>query len=155
MPGAGFYAIGASRIAFGRDGQWYADGERISNPRIARLFSRHLVRRSDGSWAIEMGDERATVEIEDTPWVVTAVEGEPADGFVVVLNDGSRERLDPLTLTIGRDHAFSCRVKGGTERARFLRGPHYALARWAEPGDPPGTFVLDTGGGRHRIPLAG
>ncbi len=151
MPGAGFYAIGASRIVFGRDGYWYADGERITNPRIALLFSRHLLRRADGTWAIEMGDERAPVEIEDTPWVVTQVEGDPTLGFTIALNDRTRERLDPATLTLGSDQAFSCTVKAGAVRARFLRRAHYALARWAEPGDAPGGFVLVVTGCRHRL----
>lgn len=151
MPGAGFYAIGASRIVFGRDGEWYADGERITNPRIALLFSRHLVRRPDGTWAVEMGDERAPVEIEDTPWVVTDVDGDPGCGFQLRLNDQNREPLDLSTLAIEPDHAFSCAVKGGRERARFLRKAHYVFARYVTPACAPGTFMVEAGGRRYDV----
>jgi hypothetical protein len=151
MPGAGFYAIGASHIRFGRDGHWYADGERITNRRIALLFARHLRRRADGTWGVEMGDERAPVDLEDTPWVVTQVEGDPTHGFTVTLNDQTQESLDPATLAVGADQSFSCAVKAGVVRARFLRRAHYALARWAEPGDAPGSFVLTVDGRRHLL----
>ena len=112
MPGAGFYPIGASHITFGRDGSWYADGERITNRRIALLFSRHLVRLADGRYALVMGDEKASVEIEDTPWVVTRVDGHPDHGFRVTLNDETHEPLDPTSLAIEPDNARVWNSKG-------------------------------------------
>jgi hypothetical protein len=150
MPGAGFYAIGASRIVFGRDGRWYADGERITNPRIALLFSRHLVQRDDGTYALVMGDEKATVEVEDTPWAVIRVDGDPAHGFTVTLNDRTTEVLDPESLRVGSDHSFSCRVKGDA-RARFLRPAHNALARHVEPTDGAGGFAIRIRGRRYAL----
>ena len=39
MARAGFYAIESHEIRFGRDGEWYSDGERIANAKIAALFS--------------------------------------------------------------------------------------------------------------------
>lgn len=153
MPGAGFYAIGASRIVFGRDGRWYADGERITNPRIALLFSRHLVQRNDGTYALVMGDEKAAVEVEDTPWTVIRVDGDPARGFTLTLNDRTTETLAPETLHVGADDSFSCRVKGHA-RARFLRPAHNALARYVEPTGAAGGFAISIGG-RHYTLLAG
>lgn len=149
MPGAGFYAIGSSHIAFRRDGHWYADGERITNPRIALLFSRHLVQHPDGSYALVMGDERATVEVEDTPWTVVQVDGDSQAGFTVTLNDQTREPLDPGSLAIGADSAFSCSVKGGTARARFLRAAHYTLARHTESSPESGGYVITIVGRRY------
>jgi hypothetical protein len=153
MPGAGFYAIGASRIVFGRDGCWYADGERITNPRIALLFSRHLVQRDDGSYALVMGDERAAVEVEDTPWAVVRVDGDPTSGFTLTLNDRTTEALDPETLRVGPDDSFSCRVKGHA-RARFLRPAHNTLARYVEPAGTPGGFAICVGGRRYALVAA-
>jgi hypothetical protein len=150
VPGAGFYPIGASHIMFGRDGHWYADGERIANRRIALLFSRHLVRLGDGSYALVMGDEKASVEVQDTPWVVTRVDGHPDRGFRVTLNDETQERLDPASLAIEPDHAFSCRVKGGT-RVRFLRSAYNVLARYIDAGGEAGRFVLEVQGRRHLL----
>lgn len=154
MPRAGFYPIGASQIAFRRDGHWYADGERITNHRIALLFSRHLVERPDGTYALVMGDEKAPVEVEDTPWVVTAIDGDPDHGFTVTLNDETREPLQPASLIVEDDDAFSCEVKGGT-RARFLRPAHHTLACYVETSGGPGQFVLEVQGRRHVLAPAG
>ena len=151
MPGAGFYAIGASDIVFGRDGHWYADGERITNPKIALLFSRHLTRAADGTYALVMGDERATVTVEDTPWAVTRLDGDPAHGFRITLNDQTTEPLDPASLVIAADNSFSCSVKGGSARARFLRPPHYALSGYVEPTRRPGEFAIQVGGRRYVV----
>lgn len=149
MPRAGFYPIESHVIRFGRDGEWYGDGERIANPRIAKLFSRSVVREPDGSFALRMGEERAPIEVEDTPFVVVGVEGDPERGFRVQLNDDSEEPLAAETLRHGADHALYCRVKGGELEARFMRPAYYELARWIEPGD--GGFRLPVAGRRFAI----
>jgi len=140
MARAGFTAITAGRIKFGRDGRWYCDDEVIPNRAICDLFSRLLRVEADGRARLELGEDRADVLIEDTPWVVTQVEGEPDLGFVAVLNDGTREPLDVTRLRAGPDHVLYCRVKGGQHEARLLRAAYYALTRWAEGAD--GACVL-------------
>jgi hypothetical protein len=99
-----------------------------------------------------MGDEKAPVEIEDTPWTVIRVDGDPARGFVITLNDRTTESLSPDTLRIGPDHSLSCAVKGGRARARLLRPAHNTLAahveRTAEAG---GGFTIRVGGRRFRL----
>lgn len=132
MPTAGFYAIESHSIRFGRDGEWYSDGERIDNRRIAELFSRCVRKNPQGGYMLQMGDERAPLEVEDTPFVVRQIEGDAERGFSVLLNDGTSEPLDPSTVRSGADHAFYCRVKHGECEARLLRPAHYALARWVE-----------------------
>lgn len=146
---AGLFVAHVSKIRFGRDGQWYADDERITNRRIASLFSRSLRREEDGGYAIRVGDERAAVEVEDTPFVVTAVE-RGADGLSLALNDESRERLEPDTLRVGEGNVMYARVKGGSEPARFLRPAYYQLAAFLSEPEP-GRFVLDLGGTRHVV----
>ena len=42
MPRAGFTAIHAGRIRFGKDGRWYCDGEPIANRAICRLYARAM-----------------------------------------------------------------------------------------------------------------
>ena len=145
MPSAGFYAIESHTIRFGRDGEWYSDGERITNLRIADLFSRCVRREPDGCYILQMGDERAPLEVEDTPFVVRRVEGDAERGFSVTLNDGSTEPLDPTTLRSAADHAFYCRVKQGECEARLLRPAYYALARFVDV-DSDGRFRLRVGG---------
>ena len=145
MASAGFYAIESHTIRFGRDGEWYSDGERIANRRIADLFSRCVRKNPQGGYMLQMGDERAALEVEDTPFVVRQIEGDPERGFIVTLNDGTREPLDPSSLRCGADNAFYCRVKDGECEARLLRPAHYALAQWAEAGAD-GRFSVRVGG---------
>jgi hypothetical protein len=105
----------------------------------------------DGRGRLEIGEDKADVVIEDTPWVVTAVDGDPQSGFAVVLNDDTREPLDPATLVVGRDDVLYCRVKGGAYEARFLRPAYYALMRHAESAPGVGAVLAI---GRRRVPIA-
>ena len=147
MARAGFTAISSGRIKFGRDGLWYSDDEVIPNQAICRLFSRALQVSPDGRARLELGEDKAEVTVEDTPWVVTAIEGAPASGFTVILNDDTREPLDPDSLAVGAENVLYCRVKGNAHRARFLRPAYYALMQHVEAG-PAGAFVLPVGSRR-------
>src|SRR5438093_3618361 len=101
MPRAGFYAVESGKISFRRDGNWYADEERIDNPRIALLFSQSIRRNADGSYYLQVAEERAPITVEDTPWVVKALQDDELGGFTMVLNDDTREPLEPSALEIG------------------------------------------------------
>jgi uncharacterized protein len=150
MPRAGFYTIESGKISFRRDGQWYSDDERIENPRIAELFSKSIRRDPDGSYCLQVGDERAAITVEDTPYVVTTLEDDELGGFMLVLNDGTREALDPATLEVGADNVLYARIKGGEFRARFLRNAYYHLSDRVE-FDADGAIVLNLRGRRHRL----
>ena len=149
MARAGFTAISSGKIRFGKDGRWYSDDEPIPNRAITRLFSRTLQILPDGRARLELGEDRADVVVEDTPWVVTAVEGDAAQGFTVVLNDETREVLAPESLRVGAEHVLYCRVKGGCHEARFLRPAYYELMRHAEAVR--GEVVLSVAG--RRVPI--
>jgi hypothetical protein len=153
MPRAGFYAVESGKISFRRDGHWYSDEERIDNSRIALLFSKSIRANSDGSFYLQVAEERATIAVEDTPYVVTTVE-EAADGrLTIVTNDAEREALDPATLEVGRDNVLYCRVKGGRFRARFLRPAYYHLSERfvAEDGE---RFAIAIAGCHYSIRVA-
>jgi hypothetical protein len=94
---------------------------------------------------LEIGPERAPIEVDDTPYVVVGVDlGK--DGIArIELNDHGIEVLDPGTLRIGAGEVLYCRVKGGTERARFLRPAYYQLAPFISESRA-GRFVLRLGG---------
>jgi len=149
MPRAGFYAVESGKISFRRDGNWYSDDERIDNPRIALLFSKSLKRNPDGSYFLQVAEERAAITVEDTPYVVRTVE-DSERGLVVVTNDDAREPLDPTTLAVGRDNVLYCRVKGGEFPARFLRSAYYHLSGYFRSEDD-GRFSLVIGG--HPYPI--
>jgi uncharacterized protein len=149
MARAGFYAIESGKISFRRDGNWYTDDERIDNPRIALLFSRSVKRNPDGSYFLQVAEERAPITVEDTPYVVKAVH-ENDGGFTIITNDDEQEPLDPASLEVGRDNVLYCRVKRGAFRARFLRTAYYHLSNnfFTEGGE---TFSLVVHGRRYPI----
>ena len=154
MARAGFYAVESGKISFRRDGHWYSDDERIDNPRIALLFSRSIRRAAEGGYFLQVGDERASIVVEDTPYVVKSVEGDIQNGFSVILNDESREALAPESLEIGADNVLYCRVKQGEFRARFLRPAYYHLSHCLET-DGRGGFLFAMGGKRYPLRAAG
>ena len=149
MAQAGFWAVSSGKISFRRDGRWYSDDEPINNPRIAKLFSRCLRQLDDGRWQIAMADERAFVDIDDTPWVVTGIGGDAAAGFTIRLNDDTEEPLDATTLTVGPANVLYTRVKDGRHPARFLRPAYYQLA--PAIAERAGRFVLEVGGRPYEI----
>jgi hypothetical protein len=150
MPRAGFYTVESGKISFRRDGNWYSDDERIDNPRIALLFSQSIKRNPDGSYYLQVAEERASITIEDTPYVVKALEDDQLGGFIMVLNDDTREALNPANLEIGADNVLYASVKGGESRARFLRSAYYHLSDCFE-SDPDGRFYLNIRGKRHPL----
>jgi uncharacterized protein len=153
MARAGFYAVESGRISFHRDGNWYTNEERIDNPRIALLFSRSIRRNPDGTYYLQVAEERAPITVEDTPYVVKTVEGDAQSGFTLILNDEEREPLDPARLEVGPDNVLYCRVKGGEFRARFLRTAYYHLS----PGfhvDAKGDFSITVRGRRYPLRVA-
>ena len=152
MPRAGFYTVESGKISFRRDGNWYSDDERIDNPRIALLFSQSIKRNPDGSCYLQVAEERAPITVEDTPYVVRALEDDELGGLVMVLNDETREPLDPAALEVGAGNVLYARVKGGDARARFLRSAYYHLSDRFE-SDEAGRFYVNLKG--HRYPLGG
>lgn len=149
MGRAGFYAVESGKISFRRDGNWYSDDERIDNPRIALLFSRSIKRNPDGSYYLQVAEERAPITVEDTPYIVKMVY-ENDGGFVIVTNDDEHELLDPSSLEVGKDNVLYCRVKDGAFRARFLRTAYYHLSNnfLSDEGE---TFSLVVQGQRYPI----
>jgi len=150
MARAGFTAIHSGRIRFAKDGRWYCDDEVIPNKAICRLYARAMTIGDDGVARLQLGEDKAQVTIEDTPWVVTQVEGDPARGFTVILNDETREALDVETLRVGPEHVLYAAVKGRRHEARFLRPAYYELMRHAVAG-PDGALELPVGTRRVRL----
>jgi hypothetical protein len=141
----GFYAVESGKISFRRDGNWYTDEERIDNPRIALLFSRSIRQNPNGTWYLQVAEERAPITVEDTPYVVKTVIEDGSGGFIIATNDDEHEPLDPTTLEVGRDNVLYCRVKRGKFRARFLRTAYYHLSSsfFADEGETYSIVVHD------------
>ncbi|HYA34375.1 MAG TPA: DUF1285 domain-containing protein [Candidatus Binataceae bacterium] len=154
MAVAGFYTVESGRISFRKDGFWYSDDERIENERIAMLFSKSIQRRPDGGYFLEVGDERADITVEDTPYVVKSIESRHDGSLNLILNDDSRESLDPAQLEVAPDHVLYTRVKDGRFRARFIRSAYNHLAPMFEADDA-GAFFIRIGATRYRLKTAG
>ncbi|MFN2375629.1 MAG: hypothetical protein ABR538_03780 [Candidatus Binatia bacterium] len=161
MPQAGFWAVGGYTISFRRDGSWYADDERIRNSRIQLLFSQSIrpddregaedLARYTG-WLLDVGVDRQSVVVEDTPLVVTGIDGDPDAGFEIQTNDGVSGPLELASLQVGPDDVLYCSVdrgERGVMRARFLRPAYYRFARFVELED--GHPVLKARGHSFRI----
>jgi len=153
MAKAGFWAIEPTRkISFGKDGWWYANDERIQNRRINVLFSQHLRKTPEGTYEIVIGWDRVAVEIDDTPYVITGVSGDPEQELTLRLNDESEEALDPHTLYVGHEHVLYCRVKKQEHLARFLRPAYYQLTAHVQEDTKTSAYLLKVGDSRFFIP---
>ncbi len=139
-----------SGLSIDLEGRFLHRGEPITHERTLEVLWRSLERQPDGGYLVRIGRECGTVALEDAPYAVRAVElGEGAG--LLTLSDGTREPLRPETLSVGRDGALHCLVKGD-HRARFSRAAQVALG-WAIDEDPaaPGRYRLDLGGRRWPI----
>jgi len=139
-------------ILIDKEGSWFYNGLPIINRQILQYFYKLLEIRPDGGgYLLRNGQESCSVEVQDTPFVVTALwpsEG-PYEQFFIKLNDDSVETLAMETLSISAENIPYCMVKGRF-KARFLRVPYYRLAESVQQeGD--GAFFIELNGKRHYL----
>jgi hypothetical protein len=116
---------GAFRID--RDGIWHHEGVEVTHPGVLRNLYANLQVDGQGGHHLQAGPLRVPVQVDDAPFLVVRVEQPRQPGATEVhLSDGSRERLDPGTLTLDARGIPYCRVKGGRFRARL------SLAAWLQ-----------------------
>ncbi|NDG84076.1 MAG: hypothetical protein EBX52_03440 [Proteobacteria bacterium] len=129
-----------------RNGVWLSNGEEITHEKTMLAFSRNLYRCKDG-FEIRIGSERKTVHVEDTLYFVTGIEGDPAIGYTLRLNDGRLVNLEPETLRYGPGR-LTCSVshpnEGTHEEARFLSPAYYGILNHLE-SDPDGFRITIEG----------
>jgi hypothetical protein len=104
----------------------------ITHRRTHLLFSKSIRRDPTGKYSVHVGPESAEVIVEDAPYTIRSVTiGEEPDGppkdYILHLNDETQERLESGSLVISEQDVMYCRVKGGAERARFLRAAYYQI----------------------------
>ena len=136
-------------IQVDKEGQLLHNGAPLVHPGILELIfqSVHL---EDGHYILRVDGKACELEVADTFYVVRSLEIDQ-EGITLLLNDGSKEPLDPNTLSVGPEEVLYCRVKGGEHRARFHRPAYYQLAQMVEPDGS--DFVLVLKG--HRYPIKG
>lgn len=110
------------------NGTFLSDGEEITHARTVEAFHRFLD-RDDQGYYIRIGRDFKRIEVDDTARFVSEIAWASADdgaNVELTLLGGTRERLDPETLAY-RPERLTCRVRGGTEEAKFLRKPYLEL----------------------------
>ena len=60
-------------IRIAADGSWYHEGGLIGRPALVKLFSTVLRREADGSYWLVTPVERGRIEVEDAPFIITAL----------------------------------------------------------------------------------
>lgn len=104
----------------------------ITHGRTHLLFSKSIRRDPTGKYYVRVGPESAEVIVEDAPYTIRSVtiqqepDGRPKD-YILHLNDETQERLESGSLVVSEQNVMYCRVKGGAERARFLRAAYYQI----------------------------
>lgn len=108
------------RIA--RDGTWFYQGSPIGRPALVRLFSTILRKDPDGH-VLVTPVEKVTVEVEDAPFIATAVELAEGPELWFETNVGDRLRADA-------DHPlrFEAGPSSGLKPYLRVRGDLWALA---------------------------
>jgi uncharacterized protein len=115
-----------------KEGRWFHEGVEITHGRTRLLFSKSIRRDPTGKYYVHVGPESAEVIVEDAPYTIRSVtlqeepDGPPRD-YILHLNDETQERLESGSLVVSDENVMYCTVKGGTERARFLRAAYYQI----------------------------
>ncbi|MBX7139269.1 MAG: DUF1285 domain-containing protein [Oligoflexia bacterium] len=119
------YLEGHLRLS--KTGEWWHEGRKFENQRLADHFSRAIVwDEQERRYFIQIGAQRASFDCEDTAYFVDALSvGESC--WTAALSDGTSEQLDPTSLSIGAEHQIYCLVKARRHRARFSRAAHQVL----------------------------
>jgi hypothetical protein len=123
---------GSPTLFLDKEGRWFHEGVEITHERTCRLFSKNIRRDATGRYCVCVGHESAEVAVEDVPYIVTSVTIQEGPGgrvndYIVHLNDETQESLTLGSLSVSRQNVLYCKVKGGSERARFLRAAYYQI----------------------------
>ncbi len=147
-------AIQPCLIHIDKEGRWTHKGAEMIRQDLIRLFYRNMTLDREGRYIIHWQDTQCYVDVEDTAFVVTSVSFQEKtengrSGFLLHLNDGTREDLLPETLFTGKHHVLYCSVKNKTFPARFLRAAYYQLAEHVEEEN--GDYVIRLNGRTYPI----
>jgi len=128
------------RIRIDKEGKWFYEGCEIINPLVLRAFCEAIETDEHGRHRIVIGNELCYIEVEDTPFVISTIRGDPAIGLYVRLNTLETFPLDPTQICIGQDNILYTTLPNGM-KVRFNRSSYYSLALMMEE-DENGMIVL-------------
>ena len=139
---------GAFRID--REGAWRHEEVEVTHPGVLRNLYANLRVDSTGHY-LQAGPFRVPVQVDDAPFVVVRAQTDDPRAIHIHLSDGSREALDPATLSLDERGIPHCRVKGEQFLARFSVAAWLQLAGKVETDPGSGALVLVLGD--RRVPL--
>jgi hypothetical protein len=145
-----------SFIRIDKEGVWYYKGNEMFRKDIVNLFYRNLKRDESGRYYIELENDVASLEVDDTAYFVSAVDklGSPVEKnerISLLLNDETQEELDCTTLRVGEGNTLYCTVKTDGHDARFLRASYYQIAQYFDYDEAMDSYFLPLNGTRHYI----
>ena len=140
-----------------KEGDWHHKGNRIIREDIIDLFVQNLSLTEEGSYLIQIGQNRCVLDVADTPFVVSRVdlhrkESSGEEEILLSLRHiAGVEALEAATLYVGKENVLYCRIRNGKFPARFSRPAYYQLAEWIEEDAATDGFYLELNGRRHPI----
>ena len=142
-----------------REGRWYDQGARVTNPRLAEFLLVHLSKDEDGRYLVVVGRDKRYVDVEDAPYRGLGIEvaGTCAGpgGLLVRLNDGSLEPFDPATFWIADDGVPYCLVRNRAHKVRFTAESYRQLSAFITEEAGTGRHLLQIGSRRIPLPASG
>ena len=136
-------------IRIDKDGIWYYKGCEIIRKDIFRYFNQHITTGPNGRFVLQINNEKCSLEVEDTPFVVKRVDYN--SGFRIVLNDESEEVLQLDTLWISNENVLYCKVKDKRFDARFNRASYYEFTKHIMCDEERERYFIPTQGKRYYL----
>lgn len=136
-------------------GDWFCEGNPVTDPELFRILSRSLFQRSDGFF-IRCEGEIHPVHVADAPVFVryVHVDADVAGNLYRVdieLCDGRREPLRADTLTVACNDALYCLATPRRLKARFSRTAYNELTRYLQSDEAEKGFHFVIGSVRYDI----
>ncbi|MEZ4753200.1 MAG: hypothetical protein R3A13_02695 [Bdellovibrionota bacterium] len=112
-----------------KTGEWLHEAKPFENKKLKALFFRSIEWvEAEQKYYLRIGKGRAAFNYEDTVYFVQNIETEKKP-WMAKLSDGSREKLNLGSLSIGDSNQLYCLVKG-SHKARFSRSSHQLLLEY-------------------------
>lgn len=150
--------IAPCEIYVNEEAEWFHCGAKIIREDILEFFYKHITFSDQHGYMIEWRNTRCTLDVADTPFVITRVDRftEDRDNDAILLS--LRHIIEPellaaATLTVGEKNVLYCRVRDAAFRARFSRPAYYQLAEWISEEPDSGRFFLEINNNKYYIAI--
>ena len=119
-------------------GEWL-HGDKALHPKVEILFRESVRINEDGTYRIELGRNKSSIEVEDVAFFVKSIQVHFSESKIVKrvelkLSDGTSEVLNPATLMQSESNVFYCRLErdGFWVPCRFPPAAYHELLLHAE-----------------------